>query len=83
MTPSEAELKSLVCRLFLEGDTDFPITSDTLLLEEGICDSMGVVELAAALQKDIPGLTIHDQEITREHFGSIGLIRSFLEGKEK
>jgi acyl carrier protein len=42
---SEADIKEITCALFLGGDTDYPIEADTDLLEEGICDSLGLAQL--------------------------------------
>lgn len=74
---TENELKILVCELFLGGDVSFPIDGDTRLLEEGICDSLGLVRLVAEMEKRVPGLKVHDQDITRENMGSISAILEF------
>lgn len=78
---SEEELKALICAKFLGGDTDFPLERDTKLLDEGICDSLGLVRLAADLEKRVPGLRIADQEVTHANFGTIASILSFLAAK--
>jgi acyl carrier protein len=77
----EAELRELICTLFLAGDTSFPIAADTKLLEEGICDSLGLVQMAAELERRCPGVRIRDQEVTRENFGSMSAILGFLATK--
>lgn len=74
----EKALKDLICQRFLDGDTDFPLDADTRLLDEGICDSLGLVQLAGAIEKRLPGLKIQDQDITKENFGSIAAIRAYL-----
>ena len=78
-----ASLKELVCKMFLGGDTSFPIEVDTDLLADGICDSLGLVQLAAELEKRTPGIKIRDQEITRENFATCGSILRFLGTKTK
>ena len=77
----ERELREYICTRFLEGDTEFPIDAETLLLDEGICDSLGVVQIVTWLQSRCPGLKIADQEVTRENFGSIRRMMAFLETK--
>ena len=77
----EAALKEIICRKFLGGDSGIPLDARTRLLEEGICDSLGLLQLALELEGRIPGLRIPDQEITREAFGSIEAILAFLARK--
>jgi acyl carrier protein len=75
---SETEVKNLICALFLGGDTDYPIEGDTDLLEDGICDSLGLVQLVSELESHTPGLKVLDPDITRENFGSIVRILGYL-----
>ena len=58
----ETSLKQLICDKFLDGDRDYPLESDTRLVDEGICDSLGLVQLAGAIEKRLPGLRIQDQD---------------------
>ncbi len=80
---TEQELKILICKKFLDGDTDYPITLDTNLLEEGICDSLGLVQLAGKIEEKVAGLKIRDQEITRDNFGSMRRMLDFLAKKAR
>jgi acyl carrier protein len=50
------------------------------LLEEGILDSMGVLELVTYLQED-HGIPIDDEELVPENFASIDAISAFMEAK--
>ena len=79
----EREVRKIICHKFLGGDTEFPIAADTRLLEEGICDSLGLVQLVSEIEGRNPSLRIPDQEITRENFGSIAAILSYLERKRQ
>jgi hypothetical protein len=78
---TDDEIKALICDLFLGGDTEFLLSDDLDLLEAGICDSLGLVQLAGELQAHTPGLSILDQEVDRTNLGSIGAIRRFIAGK--
>jgi acyl carrier protein len=75
----EREVREIICDRFLGGDTEFPIAADTRLLEEGICDSLGLVQLASEIESRNPSLRVPDQEITRENFGSIAGILGYVE----
>ncbi len=77
----EAELRRIIGKLFLGGDPDYPIGVDTDLLREGICDSLGLVELASEVEARYPGLRIADQDITAANFASIGRMMAFLRSK--
>jgi acyl carrier protein len=78
----EREVREIICERFLGGDTEFPIAADTRLLEEGICDSLGLVQLASDIESRNPSLRVPDQEITRENFGSIAAILGYLARKQ-
>jgi acyl carrier protein len=76
------DIKELICKLFLGGDTSFPLEPDTDLLQEGICDSLALVQLATQLETACPPIRIHDAEITPENLGSIARIGQFLKCKQ-
>lgn len=78
---NDSEIQELIRDQFLAGDATFPLAADTDLLAEGICDSLGLVTLASALQQRVGGLRIADQEITRDNLGSPGSIGRFLRQK--
>lgn len=50
------------------------------LLEEGILDSLGVLELVNFLQ-DEHGVPIEDEELVPENFASVNAIAAFVETK--
>jgi len=72
-------VRAVVIELFLDGDTSFPIDPGMSLIENGICDSMGLVNLAAALEQRFPGLRIQDQDVTPEQMGSVEAIAAFIQ----
>lgn len=76
----ENELREFICARFLAG-RNLPITDRTDLVDEGICDSLGLVELAAFVEKRCAGLRVRDREITRANFGSIAAVLAFLKAR--
>jgi acyl carrier protein len=50
------------------------------LLEEGVLDSLGVLELVNHLQDEL-GIPIEDEELVPENFASIDAIAAFVEAK--
>lgn len=78
---TEQDLHVFICNEFLDGDLEFPIDPDTRLVEEGICDSLGLVRIVAQIEARHPGIRIQDQEVTRDNLGSISQIVGFVQSK--
>ena len=72
--------RAYVLENFLYARSDVALTDTDALLERGIIDSMGVVELISFIQ-DAFGIRIGDDEITEENFGTLARIASFVESK--
>jgi acyl carrier protein len=62
---------------FLYARPDYALREDARLLDEGIVDSMGAVELVAFLEDQF-GVSIPDDEITEDNFGTIASIAQFV-----
>jgi acyl carrier protein len=77
----EKRLETIVRDLFMGGDAEAQIASDEDFIECGICDSLGLVRLATALETEFAGIQIHDQEINRETIGSLDLLNAFIQSK--
>jgi acyl carrier protein len=56
------------------------ISDDDLLLEQGIVDSTGVLEVIRFIEEDF-GIKLDDDEIVPENLGSIASIAAFVERK--
>ncbi len=72
-------IKQFIENNFLFGDGS-KITADTLLIEKGIIDSTGVIELVAFMEENF-NIKIKDEEILQAHFSSLNAIASFLQFK--
>jgi acyl carrier protein len=79
MTPED--INDIVCDLFLGGDRTVRLPADLSLLEEGICDSLGLVQIATAIEQRIPGIRLRDQEVTSAVFGSLADIARTVENR--
>lgn len=74
---SESRIKEFVLRTFpLARKRN--ITGSTDLLETGIIDSLGVLDLVAFLQQEF-AVTVEDGDLTPENFKSIACMAQFLE----
>lgn len=56
------------------------VQDSSQLLEEGILDSLGVLELVNHLQDEV-GIPIEDDELVPENFASIDAIAAFVASK--
>jgi len=64
---------------FLFGDGN-KLAFDTLLIEKGIIDSTGVLELVAFIEENY-NVTVTDEELVQENFSSLNAIDRFLKSK--
>ena len=74
----ETRVIRLVRSLFLGGDQEIEVSEEMSLIDSGICDSMGLVQLATAIEKEFGGVRIDDQDITHKAFGSVAAIARLL-----
>ena len=74
-------VRGYIIENFLFGDTA-PLVSDEIsLLDEGIMDSVGVMELVAFLEKDF-GMTVDDTELVPENLDSVSNLVAFIARKQ-
>ncbi|MBI1722719.1 MAG: acyl carrier protein [Gemmatimonadetes bacterium] len=58
------------------------IADDTPLLDSGVMDSMGVLELVTFLESEF-GVKVQDEEIVPENFETVVRIAAFVESKKR
>jgi len=75
------QIRGFIIENFLFGDAE-PLADDELsLLDNGIVDSVGVMELVAWLEQN-HGLKVADQELVPENFDSVARLVKFVERKK-
>jgi acyl carrier protein len=62
---------------FLYARPDFHLSEEEPLFENGIVDSMGVVELMQFLETEY-GIAIEDDEVTEQHFCNLRSIADYV-----
>lgn len=77
----DKRIEKTVRDLFLGGDPEAQMDPGENFVESGLCDSLGLVRLATALEAEFPGVRIHDQEINRATLGSLDLLNAFIQAK--
>lgn len=78
----ETDTKAKIKDYILESTFDDvqKITDDTLIFEEGVLDSMGLLFLIEFLKEEF-NIVTNDDELVVENFQSINSIMTFVENK--
>jgi acyl carrier protein len=70
------QIREFVCKTTYSDPQK--IQDNTLLFDEGIFDSMGLLKLISFLEEDF-NVIVNDSDLHADNFGSINAISSFLE----
>jgi acyl carrier protein len=73
-------VREFILNHFLKGDKSRKLIDDASFIEEGIIDSVGVLELVAFLEEKF-GFKVEDEEIVPENFDSIVKLDIFVQAK--
>ena len=57
------------------------LADDDSLLESGIVDSLGVLDIVSFVESEF-GISVADEDLIRENFGSVGPIAAYIEAKQ-
>jgi acyl carrier protein len=76
----EQKIREFLAANFFLGDDPSQLDRSTSLIEAGIIDSTGVLELVGFLEEDF-GIRIDDEELVPENLDSIDNIVRFVERK--
>jgi len=80
MNTSE-QIRNYLAENFLLSTTGFPLDDDASLLESGVVDSTGVLELTLFVEETFR-VKVLDEEIVPENFDSVGRITRYVNTKE-
>jgi len=76
----EKDIREFIATNLLYSTEGFAYADDASFLQEGIIDSLGVVELVAFVQKQY-GVTAAQSEVTPDNFDSVAKLAAFVRGK--
>jgi acyl carrier protein len=79
-TDIEQKIRQFITDNFLFREDRASLTDAESLLEAGVIDSTGVLELVAFLEREF-GLAVDDAEIVPENLDSISRIVGYVKGK--
>jgi acyl carrier protein len=80
MQSIEQEIRQFVIDNFLYGETERVPANDDSLLEQGIVDSTGILEVVAFLESRF-GIEIHEHELVPLNLDSLNRIADFVARK--
>ncbi|GAA4110896.1 acyl carrier protein [Aminobacter aganoensis] len=81
MTPQIKDtVKAFIIENFLFGDTSYALDDDVSLIESGVVDSTGVLELVTFIEDQF-GLEMADSDIVPANLDSLVRITAFIETK--
>lgn len=73
-------IREFIARNFLFSDKGFHYSDEASFLEEGIIDSLGIIELVAFVEKTF-GISVADSELLPINFDSVSKLSSFVTSK--
>ena len=79
MSPTELRIHDFVVTTFYVPD-DMRLSPDTLLVQSGIVDSTGILEVLDFIEADF-GVVVTDAEMLPENLQSVACIARFVERK--
>ena len=74
------EIHDYIARNFLFSDQGFEYDDGASFLEEGIIDSLGIIELVAFVEKKF-GISVADHELLPDNFDSVTKLNAFITRK--
>jgi acyl carrier protein len=72
------QIRDFLARNLLFSEDGFKFTDDASFLEEGIVDSLGVMELVAFVQKAF-NITVDPQDVTPDNFDTVNKLAAFIQ----
>lgn len=81
MSDVTQEVREFIVETFLFGEEPQGLGAEDSLLDQGIIDSTGVLELVGFLESTY-GLTVEDHELVPDNLDSLSRIAHFVEKKQ-
>jgi acyl carrier protein len=76
----EERIKAFIAENLLYAENGFNYPEDASFLQEGIIDSLGVMQLVEFVGSDFQ-ITVDQREVTPENFDSVGKLALFVRRK--
>jgi len=79
--PIDQQIRAFIIENFLFGESDNGLTNTDSLLEKGVIDSTGVLELIAFIEVTY-GIKVKDEELLPENLDTISSIAEYIQRKQ-
>jgi len=76
----KAQVRQYIAKKLLFSDNGFTYADDASFLEEGIIDSLGVMELVLFIEEKF-GVKVKDEELTPDNFDSVNKLASYIQDR--
>jgi len=74
------KIREYIARNFLFSDQGYGYGDESSFLEEGIIDSLGIIELVSFVEKEF-GISVADSELLPDNFDSVAKLSAYVVGK--
>ena len=78
----EEMIRTYIAENILFSDNGYPYADDASFLEEGIVDSMGIMELVMFVEEQF-GITVEDEELVPDNFDSVSRLAAYIRAKSQ
>jgi acyl carrier protein len=78
----EEQIKEFIKKNLLYSNNGFPCKDDESFLDQGIIDSIGIMQLVVFVEENF-NISIEDGEITPMNFDSVTRLAGYVRGKMK
>jgi acyl carrier protein len=78
--PVKAELRKFVVENFMFGQENQDFSDEASMLENGLIDSTGVLELVAFVEEKY-GISVADEELVPANFDSVDNLAAYVRNK--
>lgn len=77
----ETQIRTFLVSAFGFRGATATLPADTMLLDQGIVDSTGVLEIVQFLEQEL-GISVADEELVPDNFGSIARLLAYVSKKK-
>jgi acyl carrier protein len=78
----ESVISDYISREIVQDPAHLPLSNETLLLEDGILDSLGLLQLVVFLEERF-GIPVDETDLVPENFASVRTICAYLRAREQ
>lgn len=74
----QSQIKQYIAKNILFSDSGFAYSDDASFLEEGIVDSLGIMDLVLFIEQSF-GLSVDDEDLIPDNFDSVNKLARYIQ----